>query len=70
MIEGYTTIKNIAEQWGMTPRWIQKFYSNGKIPVAVKFGLDWAIPKATVKPVDGRVTTKEYKNWRNRSENK
>ncbi|EDP15102.1 hypothetical protein CLOBOL_04794 [Enterocloster bolteae ATCC BAA-613] len=68
VIEGYTTIKNIAEQWGMTPRWIQTLCSNGKIPGAVKFGRDWAIPKDAMKPTDGRVTTGEYKNWRNKME--
>lgn len=70
MIEGYTTIKNIAEQWGMTARWIQILCSNGKIPRAVKFGRDWAIPKDAVKPADSRITSGKYKNWRNKSENK
>lgn len=70
MIEGYTTIKNMAEQWGMTPRWIQTLCSNRKIPGVVKFGRDWAIPKDAVKPSDGRITTGKCKNWRNRSEKK
>ena len=52
MIEGYTTIKNIAEQWGMTPRWIQTLCSNGKIPGAVKFGRDWAIPVSYTHLID------------------
>lgn len=54
----------------MTPRWIQTLCSKGKISRAVKFGRDWAIPQDAVKPQDGRVTTGEYKNWRNKSENK
>lgn len=33
---------------------------------AVKFGRDWAVPMDTEKPEDGRVTTGEYKNWRNK----
>lgn len=70
MIEGYTTIKNIAEKCGITPRWIQTLCSNGKIPGAVKFGRNWAIPKDAVKSEDGRVTTGEYKNRRNKSDEK
>ena len=66
MIEGYTTIKEIAEKWGITPRRVQVLCNNGKIPGAVKFGRDWAVPRNAEKPEDGRVTTGEYKNWRNK----
>ena len=66
MIEGYTTIKEIAEQWGITPRRVQVLCNNGKIPGAVNFGRDWAVPRNAEKPEDGRVTTGEYKNWRNK----
>ena len=66
MIEGYTTIKEIAEQWGITPRRVQVLCNNGKIPGAVKFGRDWAVPRNAEKPEDGRVTAGEYKNWRNK----
>lgn len=38
--------------------------ADGLIPGAVKFGRSWAIPEDAEKPVDGRVTTGEYKNWR------
>lgn len=66
MIEGYATIKEIAEQWGITPRRVQVLCNKGKIPGAVKFGRDWAVPRDAEKPEDGRVTTGEYKNWRNK----
>ena len=38
--------------------------NKGMIKGAAKFGKAWAIPKDTEKPVDGRVTTGEYVNWR------
>lgn len=66
MMEGYTTVKEIAEQWGITPRRVQILCNQGKIFGAVKFGRDWAIPKSAEKPIDARVTTGEYKNWRNK----
>lgn len=68
MIEGYTTIKNIAEKWGITPRRVQVMCSQEKIPGAVKFGRDWAIPINADKPEDGRITTGEYRNWRKKGE--
>lgn len=64
MIEGYTTIKEVAEQWGITPRRVQVLCNKGKIPGAEKFGRDWAVPRNAEKPEDGRVKTGEYKNWR------
>ena len=60
----YFTIKEIADKWDLTTRRVQKMCSDGKIDGAVKFGRDWAIPKNAEKPIDGRVTTGEYKNWR------
>jgi len=68
MIEGYTTIKNIAAKWGITPRRVQVMCSQEKIPGAVKFGRDWAIPINADKPEDGRITTGEYRNWQKKGE--
>lgn len=63
-MDEYCTIKEIAEKWEITTRRVQKMCSDGKIPGAAKFGRDWAIPKDTEKPADGRMTTGEYVNWR------
>lgn len=63
-MDEYLTIKEIAEKWEVTTRRVQKMCAEGTIPGATKFGRDWAIPKETEKPLDKRVTTGEYKNWR------
>ena len=63
-MDDYKTIKEIAEKWELTTRRVQKMCSDGLIPGAMKFGRDWAIPKDTEKPVDGRITTGQYVNWR------
>ncbi len=63
-MDDYATIKEIAENWELTTRRVQKLCAEGKIPGASKFGRDWAIPKDAERPVDQRVTTGEYKNWR------
>lgn len=67
MKEDYLTIKEIAEQWGVTPRRVQRMCADGKIPDARKFGRDWAIPAYAERPKDARITTGEYKNWRKNS---
>lgn len=64
MIEGFSTVKDIAEKWGVTPRTVQTLCAEGKVDGATKFGDVWAIPVDAEKPADGRVTTGEYRNWR------
>lgn len=54
MIEGYTTVKDIAEKWNIKPRTVQIMCADGKIQGAVKFGRDWAIPVDVKRPKDGR----------------
>ena len=63
-MDGYKTIREMAEKWNLTPRMVQKWCAEGKIPGASRFGRVWAIPEDAERPVDGRVTTGEYKNWR------
>lgn len=65
MIDGYTTIRETAERWDVTVRQVQYLCTKGQVEGAVKFGRSWAIPKEAKKPTDGRVTTGEYRNWRN-----
>lgn len=64
MIEGYTTVKEIARDWEITPRTVQIMCAEGKIKGATRFGKAWAIPINAKKPTDNRVTTGEYRNWR------
>lgn len=56
--------KHIAEPWGLTTRRVQIMCAEDLIQGAVKFGRSWAILEDAEKPVDGRITTGEYKNWR------
>ena len=70
MIEGYTTVKDTAERWGITPRTVQILCAEGKIDGVTKFGKAWAIPVDAEKPTDNRITTGEYVNWRNNNRSK
>lgn len=64
MIKGYMSIKEVAEKWDVTPRRVRVLCETGRIEGAAKLGREWAIPIDAERPVDGRITTGEYKNWR------
>lgn len=32
----YMTLKEASEQWGVTPRWINYYCADGRIPGAIK----------------------------------
>lgn len=67
MINGYMSINEIAEKWGISPRRVWVLCANGRIEGAAKLGREWAIPVDAERPTDERVTTGEYKNWRKKS---
>lgn len=56
-----------AEKWNISERRIQILCREGRIKGVVKFGRAWAIPVEAEKPVDARITTGEYVNWRKNS---
>ena len=68
MIEGYLTINEVAENWSITPRRVRAMCLNGQIIGAAKLGREWAVPVEAQKPVDGRITTGKYRNWRKSSD--
>lgn len=68
MIQGYTTVNEIAEKWGLNPRTVQIMCADGKIKGATKFGRAWAIPVNTKRPKDGRLISGKYLDWRNKGE--
>ena len=53
-MEGYLSIREAAEKWGISARRVQKLCEDNRIPGAVKFSRVWLIPKDAEKPVDGR----------------
>jgi excisionase family DNA binding protein len=56
----YMTIQEASRQWGITCRRIQVLCSEGRLPGAVKFGRQWAIPVNAIKPDDARIKTGKY----------
>jgi len=51
----YVTIKEIAEQWGISKRRVQVLCSEGRIPGVIRRSNMWLLPKDSVKPDDGRL---------------
>ena len=50
----YMTLREASEKWGISPRQINYYCSEGRIPGAEKMATLWLIPKDAQKPVDGR----------------
>lgn len=68
MIEGYRSIKEIAELWNISTRRLQVLCTEGRIEGAAKLGREWAIPVDAEKPIDKRITSGRYRNWRKKDE--
>ena len=66
MIDGYLTINNIVKKWGLTPRRVRAMCLNGQTSGAARLGRKSAIPVNASRPLDGRITTGEFKNWRSK----
>lgn len=64
MIEGYTTVKEIAKRWSRMVRTVQIMCADGKIDEVTKFDNAWAVLIDAEKPTNNRVVSGKYKNWR------
>ncbi len=56
----FMTIQEASTKWDITARRIQVLCANGRLPGAIKFGRQWAIPSDLLKPSDARIRTGEY----------
>jgi len=53
-ITDYLTVRQTAEKWGVTARWVQFLVKDGRITEAVRLGNAWLIHKDAVKPCETR----------------
>ena len=53
-MDGYISIREAAEKWGVSERLVQKLCTEGRIPGAQKFSGSWAVPADAGKPEDQR----------------
>jgi excisionase family DNA binding protein len=68
LIDKYMTVKETAEKWNLNVRTVQMMCADGRLENVVRFGNSWAIPCETEPPVDKRIKSGKYKNWRKKSE--
>ncbi len=59
MTDNYKTLKEVAEEWGLTVRRVQMLCVDGKLPGAKKLGKMWVVPEGVERPVDKRVNPLE-----------
>ena len=59
-MEGYMTLKEAAEKWGIGDRRINTLCLEGRIEGALKIGNLWVIPVDTPKPDDNRIKSGKY----------
>ena len=52
---GYLSLRQTAEKWNLSARWISDLCKAGRIPGATKIGSYWAIPADAEKPADARI---------------
>lgn len=50
----YISVKEAADNWNISVRWVQKFCAEGRIPNVLRFGHSWMIPKDAKRPYDLR----------------
>ena len=55
-MNGYLSIRQAAELWGVSERRINQYCAEGRIPGAQRVGRAWAIPAGAHKPKDPRRT--------------
>ena len=54
----YMTVREAAEKWSITERWVQKLCEENRVDGAVRFSRVWMIPRDDKKPMDGRIRQK------------
>ena len=59
-MEGYMTLKEAAEKWGIGDRRINTLCLEGRIEGASKIVNLWVIPVDTPKPDDNRIKSGKY----------
>ncbi|MBR1584959.1 MAG: helix-turn-helix domain-containing protein [Clostridia bacterium] len=49
-MKGYRSVKETAEKWGVSVRWVNQYAVEGRIPGCERLGRAWVIPEDAKKP--------------------
>ncbi|WP_125115056.1 LuxR C-terminal-related transcriptional regulator [Agathobaculum sp. Marseille-P7918] len=58
-MNGYLSIKEASQKWGVSERRVNQYCAEGRIPGVERFGGSWAIPENAEKPGDPRKQNKQ-----------
>ena len=53
-MNGFITVQEVAEKWGVTPRQVQILCKEGRIVGATRMSRIWIIPESAEKPTMGK----------------
>ncbi len=53
-MNGFVTVQEIAEKWGITPRQVQILCKKNRIKGATRMSRIWIIPENAKKPTDSK----------------
>lgn len=53
-MNGYITVRDAAEKWGVTPRQVQILCKENRIEDATRMSRIWIIPENASKPTDNK----------------
>ena len=54
-MNGYITVQEAAEKWGVTPRQVQILCKTNQIPGATRLSRIWIIPEKAEKPTNEKL---------------
>lgn len=49
-LKEYLSVKETAEKWAVSVRWVNQYILEGRIPGCEKLGRFWAVPENAKKP--------------------
>lgn len=58
-MNGFITVQEAAQKWGVTPRQVQILCKEGRVVGAIRMSRIWIIPEGAEKPTGDKKTTKK-----------
>ena len=59
-MNGYITVQEAAEKWGIGERRVQTLCNQNRIDGVIRIGSTWGIPDNAEKPKDARIRSGKY----------
>lgn len=56
----YLSIRETAEKWGLSVRWVQTLCATGRIEGVTRIGNMWVVPEDAERPKDARIKSGKY----------